>query len=126
MEESICDAFTWEILKYNFIKDFVFPRVEEFLQGAVHELHQFINPTIQQDEGYNENAPKCKLISAEQKPSSHDFTLLDMENNKSEGKRFQWKKKHPMVNWPIRAVLKISMKDTGNKEEQKDFPPTFT
>ena len=67
----------------------------------------------------------CNNIQTRKIPQS---TILQLENEKLEGKSFRWKSNHVKMTKPIRTVLKVETtdKEDNNQMTTADFPATFS
>ena len=126
MEEAQGETFLWDELKENFIQDFLFILEDAKLVEATKHIKTFIQPTSNEST-QNKSQPNiaCYNIRSEKIPQS---TRLQLENECTYGRSFQWKIDHLKTITPIKTILKI---DSTNKNDTDrmiatDFPINFS
>ena len=110
MEEAKGETFIWNELKENFTKDFKFILEDDKLVEATKQISTFIQLIVHHNSTQNYNRPKasCNNVWSNKMPQS---TRLQLENEHTHGKIFQWKPDHLETVKPIRMIFKVESND---------------
>ena len=125
MEEAWGKTVMWNELRENFIEDFSFIPEDEKLVEATKQIKTFIQLTNNKST-QNKTRPKatCHNIWSNKIPQS---TRLQLENECTYGRSFQWKIDHPETIRLVKTILKIESTNKNNTDwiKEIDFLETF-
>ena len=126
MEEARGETFLWNELRENIIKDFSFIPEDTKLVEATKQIKTFIQSTTSKliQNNSRPNAT-CHNIRSNKVPQSR---RLQLENEHTYGRIFQWKTDHSEMIKLIRTIFKMEStdKDDTDRMTATDFLETFS
>ena len=114
MEEARGETFLWNELRENFIKDFIFIPEDTNLIEATKQIKTFIQPTTNEST-QNKSQPNIACYNL-QSDNIIQQTRLQLENECTYGRSFQWKIDHSKPFRPVKTILKIASIDKNNND----------
>ena len=126
MEDARGETFLWNEIRENFIKDFSFIPEDTNLVETTKQIKAFIQLTSNEStQNRIQLNTVCYNIRSNKIPQS---TRLQLENECTYGRSFQWKINHLETIGPIKTILKIEStnKNYTDRMTAADFAATFS